>query len=325
MQTRINRNLICSVLCVDIVEHSRKLEFDQFHRKARLQGILQAALQNIPEGDRVILDTGDGAAIAFFGAPEEALTVALFIADGIEKDEGLHPQDPIELRSCIHLGPVRVMNDINGIVHFVGDGLNAAQRIMSMARPGNTVVSRQYFDIVAPENPDAFRMLTPLGKRTDREGREYELFVVGRLDAARGMQWGVWGRRMMLQLRYASSRPAMRWSAAGACIAVATGLLLPHMKNAPSPEPKPLAPAAIASPALQSPVASANMQTATLEEQAKPKQARPRKAHRQKPVAPVENPSGTLAETLEPAPAGAGVPVGKRACSEAERMLSKCS
>ena len=219
MQTRINKNLICSVLCVDIVEHSRKLEFDQFHRRSRLQAILQAALRDIPEGDRVILDTGDGAAIAFFGAPEDALTVALLIADGIAQDRSLYPQDPIELRSSIHLGPVRVMNDINGVVHFVGDGLGATQSIMSMARPGNTVVSRQYYDIVAPENPDAFRMLTPLGRRTDRDGREYELFVVGKLDAARGVQWGVMRRRVALRVRYVAGKPAMRWGAAGAGIA----------------------------------------------------------------------------------------------------------
>lgn len=316
MQTRINKNLICSVLCVDIVEHSRKLEFDQFHRRSRLQAILQAAWRDIPEGDRVILDTGDGAAIAFFGAPEDALTVALLIADGIAQDRNLYPQDPIELRSSIHLGPVRVMNDINGVVHFVGDGLGATQSIMSMARPGNTVVSRQYYDIVAPENPDAFRMLTPLGRRTDRDGREYELFVVGKLDAARGVQWGVMRRRVALRVRYVAGKPAMRWGAAGAVIAVATGLLLPQMRIAPVADAMPPEPAVAVAPALETPALQSNMDRPATESKSRPK---PRKPHRQK-----TNPSETLAATLKQPATEVESPVAKTSCSEAERMLSKC-
>lgn len=316
MQSRTNQNLICSILCVDIVEHSRKLEFDQFHRKARLQDILQNALQGIPESGRFILDTGDGAAIAFFGAPEDALTVALFIAEGIDQDEAVYPQDPIELRSGIHLGPVRIMNDVNGIAHFVGDGLNATHRIMALARPGNTVVSRQYYDVVAPENPDAFRVLTSIGKRRDPEGREHELYIVGDLDAARGIQWGVWRRHMALRLRHAVRQPGMRWGTAGASIALMAGLLLPQMKNTSIPESLQAPVPAVAA----QPVQQLSVQETKVERVQSRAKAQPIHPHKQ-----TAEPTKTFAARLGQPIKETEKSVARTVCSDAERMLSKCS
>src|SRR3954463_11651678 len=78
-----NRTLICSVLFIDIVEYSRKPVIEQIELKDRFNAILSDALRGVAVNDRIILDTGDGAAISFIGDPEDALFVATSLRDDI--------------------------------------------------------------------------------------------------------------------------------------------------------------------------------------------------------------------------------------------------
>src|SRR5215208_5900507 len=79
-----NRTLICSVLFLDIVEYSRKPVTEQIALKERLNALLSEALRGVAINDRIILDTGDGAAVSFIGDPEDALFVATGLRDVIE-------------------------------------------------------------------------------------------------------------------------------------------------------------------------------------------------------------------------------------------------
>ena len=64
-----NRTWLCSVLFMDIVNYSSQSVEVQIKWKERFNNYLGEAIKNVPEGERVILDTGDGAAICFLGAP----------------------------------------------------------------------------------------------------------------------------------------------------------------------------------------------------------------------------------------------------------------
>lgn len=189
MQSRLNKTSICSVLCVDIVGYSRKPDAEQIVQKERFNTLVEAALQDIPKNDRAILDTGDGAVIAFFGPPEDALTVALLIRDGISSDNLAHPGQPIELRAGINLGPVRVVRDINDTLNIIGDGLNAGQQVMSFAAPNRIMVSRSYYDIVSPGNPDIPRMFSYFGVKADQDVREHEMYILGRAERKTEIAW----------------------------------------------------------------------------------------------------------------------------------------
>src|SRR5829696_9993125 len=79
-----NRTLICSVLFIDIVEYSRKPVVEQIELKDRFNALLSEVLRGVAINDRIILDTGDGAAISFIGDPEDALFVATGLRDVIE-------------------------------------------------------------------------------------------------------------------------------------------------------------------------------------------------------------------------------------------------
>jgi len=75
-------NRVCSVLFIDIVGYSRKTVAEQMVMKRECNTLVADALGEVADWERVILDTGDGAAVTFLGAPENALFVALRARDG---------------------------------------------------------------------------------------------------------------------------------------------------------------------------------------------------------------------------------------------------
>ena len=66
------RTLVCSVLFLDIADYSQKPVAEQLQLKQAFNQALAVALEHVAARDRVILDTGDGAAITFMGDPEDA-------------------------------------------------------------------------------------------------------------------------------------------------------------------------------------------------------------------------------------------------------------
>ena len=71
------RTLVCSVLFLDIAEYSQKPVAEQLQLKQAFNLVLGKALDEVPARDRIILDTGDGAAVTFMGDPEDALFAAM--------------------------------------------------------------------------------------------------------------------------------------------------------------------------------------------------------------------------------------------------------
>jgi hypothetical protein len=162
---------------------------------------LSDSLADIPPEQRLILDTGDGAALSFLGDPEDALFVSMNLRDmvdraiaeagspqlaGIESHEtdSADPPGGLPLRIGINLGPVKLVRDINGHPNIVGDGINVAQRIMSFARPGQIVVSRSFFDVVSVISEEYAKLFKYEGSRTDKHVREHEIYIVGDSAAA---------------------------------------------------------------------------------------------------------------------------------------------
>src|SRR5256885_16168183 len=71
------RTLVCSVLFLDIVEYSKKPVSEQLSLKQEFNRELTKSLEQVPPRDRIILDTGDGAAVPFMADPEDALFAAM--------------------------------------------------------------------------------------------------------------------------------------------------------------------------------------------------------------------------------------------------------
>ena len=180
MEERGGKTIMCSVLFLDIAEYSKLSVSGQISLKDRFNSYLSAAIRHVPIDDRIILDTGDGAAINFLGDVEDALKAALSLRESI-LNEGPNQYPPLLVRAGINLGPVRLVRDINGQPNIVGDGINVAQRIMSFAEADQILVSRSYYDAVSRLSPQYTGMFSYQGSRTDKHVREHEVYAIGHL------------------------------------------------------------------------------------------------------------------------------------------------
>ena len=164
-----NRTLVTAVLFVDLVGYSKKGVADQVRLKHAFNGILGAALEQVPPAERVVVDTGDGAAVTFLGDPEGALFVALALLDKVGE---------LPVRLGINLGPVSLMKDINGLDNVVGDGINVAERVMSFATPGQMLVSRSFYEVMSLLAPDYAALFRQEATRSDKHERAHELYAL---------------------------------------------------------------------------------------------------------------------------------------------------
>src|SRR5919201_7074965 len=171
------RTLVCSVLFLDIVEYSKKPVSEQLQLKQEFNRVLTKSLEPVPGRDRIILDTGDGAAVTFMGDPEDALFASMAMRDGA---------GALAVRLGVNLGPVRLVKDLNAQLNIIGDGLNVAQRVMSFARPGQLLVSRSFYEVVSCLSRDYANLFHHEGARTDKHVREHDVYsVVGGTPASR--------------------------------------------------------------------------------------------------------------------------------------------
>jgi len=158
------------VVFLDIVEYSKKPVAEQLQLKQAFNAALGRALEEVAPRDRIILDTGDGAAVTFLGDPEDALFASISMRDAAAA---------LGARAGVNLGPVRLVKDLNGQVNIIGDGINVAQRVMSFARPGQLLVSRSFYEVVSCLSRDYASLFRHEGARTDKHVRDHEVYSVG--------------------------------------------------------------------------------------------------------------------------------------------------
>lgn len=167
------RNLLCTILFLDLVGYSARSVDDQAAIKKLLNELVAKALRGVPEDTRIAIDTGDGAAICFLGDPEEALHSGLLLRDLLLQRYG----GTLSLRLGLHMGPVRIIPDINERINVIGDGINVAQRVMDFAQPNQVLVSRAYYDVISRITDDTADMFNYLGQYEDKHGRLHELYA----------------------------------------------------------------------------------------------------------------------------------------------------
>jgi class 3 adenylate cyclase len=171
------RTLVCSVLFLDIADYSSKPVAEQLQLKQAFNQALGQALEQVASRDRIILDTGDGAAVTFMGDPEDALFASIAMRDLAR---------PVGVRMGVNLGPVRLVKDLNSQLNIIGDGINVAQRVMSFSGPGQLLVSRSFYEVVSCLSRDYANLFHHEGARTDKHVREHDVYsVVGGAPAGR--------------------------------------------------------------------------------------------------------------------------------------------
>jgi class 3 adenylate cyclase len=172
---KLDRTWLCSVVFVDIVQYSLQSLEVQAQWKRRFNEYLAEALKEGPESDRVILDTGDGAAICFLGDPETAMFCALRLMAAVA-EEKKRSANPLRLRAGINLGSVKLVRDINGNPNAVGDGINVGQRVMSFAADNQILVSRSFYEVASSLSESYAELFKYEGVHKDKHVREHILY-----------------------------------------------------------------------------------------------------------------------------------------------------
>ena len=173
---RQSRTWLCSVVFLDIVGYTERAVTQQIDMKRHLQDLIAEAVSGVPKSERLMVDTGDGAALCFLGDPEEALFAALNLRDRLSSMDGV--DTPFSVRIGINLGPVKVLKSLSGQQNPLGDGINNAQRVMSFAKPNQILVSRSFYDVIACLSQEYSQLFQFLGTRKDKHVKEHAVYEV---------------------------------------------------------------------------------------------------------------------------------------------------
>ena len=134
---------LAALLAADVAGFSRLAGADEDRTLARLRALRSDLIDPtiaVHHG-RVVKRTGDGILIEFRSVVD-AVRCAIEVQNGmVERNGGLPPERRIEFRIGIHLGDVVEESDGD----LMGDGVNIAARLESIAAPGTICLSEQAY------------------------------------------------------------------------------------------------------------------------------------------------------------------------------------
>lgn len=136
--SQVQRKLT-TILAADAAEYSRVMESDEVRTLSDLRaarGVFQTFIDR--HHGRIANTAGDGL-IAEFPSVVEAVQCAIEVQRELASEE----QGGLKFRIGIHLGDVLVDG-----ADLLGEGVNLAARLQSMAEPGGILISQQVYDHV---------------------------------------------------------------------------------------------------------------------------------------------------------------------------------
>src|ERR1700733_1379759 len=181
---------IAAILVADVVGYSRLAGADEDRTLSRLRG-LRSDLIDPAIGAHlgpVVKRTGDGSIIEFRSVVD-AVRCAIEVQNGmIERNAGVPPEKRIEFRVGIHLGDV--VEEADG--DLMGDGVNIAARLESIAKPNAICLSEKAYRQVKGRLDVAASDLGPTQLKNIAEPvHVYALDIGKRAEAAKSLKPGV--------------------------------------------------------------------------------------------------------------------------------------
>ena len=166
-----------SVVFLKIQDFARRAASEQARLRAQLEAVVAVTVAEIAPARRVVLEAGDGIAVAVLGDPHGALRLAeralAASAAGLPLSAGLNH------------GAVQVVGTNGGNGGMTGDGIAVAAAIAEFAAPSKLLASRAFRDALAERAPGLEARLVAAGTFTDPGLRGHELFSPDRGALAR--------------------------------------------------------------------------------------------------------------------------------------------
>jgi TolB-like protein/class 3 adenylate cyclase/Tfp pilus assembly protein PilF len=134
---------LAAILVADVVGYSRLAGADEDRTLARLRGLRSDLIDPAiaAHHGRIVKRTGDGSIIEFRSVVD-AVRCGIEVQSGmVERNAGVSPDKRIEFRVGIHVGDVVEESDGD----LMGDGVNIAARLESVAKPGGVCLSEDAY------------------------------------------------------------------------------------------------------------------------------------------------------------------------------------
>jgi class 3 adenylate cyclase len=168
---KLERKLV-TILAADFVDFSKRMGADEEGTARALAGH-RATVDGIIllHGGRIFNTAGDSV-LAEFSSPVEAVRGAVEIQDALRtRNEHLPEANRLMLRIGVNLGDVIIRGE-----DFLGDAVNIAARLESMAEPGGVLISGSVYDQIAGKLDMSFQAKgAPPLKNIDRPIRAFSV------------------------------------------------------------------------------------------------------------------------------------------------------
>jgi len=136
----------------------------QCQQQEQLQRRLSAALQSVPQKDRIVLDTPTGAAVVLFTSAAAALNIACALCGTRSAETG-----SIAVRAGLAVGPVRAVPGAGGSLQIAGEPLETAEHIVTLIPGERVTATRACADVLRRELPACAPALRALPKSTEAD------------------------------------------------------------------------------------------------------------------------------------------------------------
>jgi adenylate cyclase len=149
MSPPVQRKLT-TILAADADSYSRVMEADEVQTLAALRAAREVFARVIERHHGRIANTAGDGLIAECPSVVEAVQCAI----EVQRELGANEQSGLRFRIGVHLGDVLIDGD-----DLLGEGVNLAARLQSMAEPGGILISQQVYDQVQKKLSVGFEYL----------------------------------------------------------------------------------------------------------------------------------------------------------------------
>jgi len=170
--SQVQRKLT-TILAADAASYSRVMEADEVATLGALRAARGVFSQFIARHHGRIANTAGDGLIAEFPSVVEAVQCAI----EVQRELAADAENALRFRIGIHLGDVMVDGD-----DLLGEGVNLAARLQSMAEPGGILISQQVYDQVQKKLSVGFHYLGEKQPKNFAEG--VNVYSVGDGDGA---------------------------------------------------------------------------------------------------------------------------------------------
>jgi len=164
---------LTTILAADAASYSRVMEADEVATLGALRAARGVFAQFIARHHGRVANTAGDGLIAEFPSVVEAVQCAI----EVQRELAADAENALRFRIGIHLGDVMVDGE-----DLLGEGVNLAARLQSMAEPGGTLISQQVYDQVQKKLSVGFHYL---GEKQPKNFTEsVNVYSVGDADGA---------------------------------------------------------------------------------------------------------------------------------------------